>query len=120
MGTVSGMARTLTFEAPEILTTTEARTGLSKLAAGFREEGIEAGIVFFGPHRRPDGAIVPAALLEALAPHLEDIVIAEGVRRRRAEDTGERLTAEEAIELGRFTVAEVEREANRIAAELGV
>ncbi|MBK5224176.1 MAG: hypothetical protein JJE52_15140 [Acidimicrobiia bacterium] len=109
----------LTLEPTKVLTTTEARTGLPKLAAAFHAEGIEGGIVFFGPHRRPDGAIVPAAMLAALAPYLEDIVIAERVRQRRATDTGERITMAELIAGGRFDADEVSAEADKFAAELG-
>lgn len=104
----------------KVLTTTEARTDLPKLAASFHSEGVGAEIVFFGPHRRPDGAIVPAAMLAALAPYLEDIVIAERVRQRRAEDTGERVSVDELIAAGRFTADEVDAEAERLALELGV
>lgn len=117
---VVGMARSspVALEPPKVLTTTEARTGLPKLAAEFHADGIEAGIVFFGPHRRPDGAIVPAAMLSALAPYLEDIVIAERVRRRRAEDTGERVTVEELIAASPFATDEVAAEADRLADEM--
>jgi antitoxin StbD len=75
-----------------VLTTTEAREAAPQLAQRFHAEGVNAGIVFFGPHRRPDAAIVPAALLELLAPYLEDVVAAEVIRERRLHDTGDRLT----------------------------
>lgn len=109
----------LTLEPAKVLTTTEARTDLPKLAAAFHAEGIEGEIVFFGPHRRPDGAIVPAAMLKVLAPFLEDIVIAERIRQRRAEDTGERISMAELVAGGQFNADEVSAEAEKLAAELG-
>ncbi|MGH3370293.1 MAG: hypothetical protein ACRDPR_09845 [Nocardioidaceae bacterium] len=111
------MAR-LDFAPATVLTTTEARTQLPSLAESFRTEGVEAGVVFFGPHRHPDGAIVPAALLEALAPYLEDLVVAERVRQRLADDTGERLSLRQLDERLGLDRADVESEAAALRAEL--
>jgi hypothetical protein len=110
----------LSFSPSRVLTTTEAREAAPALAQRFHEEGVEAGIVFYGPHRRPDAAIVPAALLEALAPYLEDLAVANEVRRRREEDTGERLSLAELDAKHGFTPEAVADEAAALRRELGL
>ena len=66
-------APVITFKATRVLTTTEAREAIPSIAQRCHDQGIEAGIVFYGPQRRPEAAIIPVALLEALAPYLEDV-----------------------------------------------
>jgi antitoxin StbD len=77
-----------------VLTTSEAREQVPALAQRFREQGADAEIVFFGPHRRAAGAIVPIALLEELAPLIEDLLVARRVRERLATDSGQRVSLE--------------------------
>jgi hypothetical protein len=98
------------FTPNRVLTTTEAREAAPQLAQRFHDEGVSAGVVFFGPHRRPDAAIVPAALLELLAPYLEDLVAAEVIRERRLQDDAERLTLAELDERHGFDSASVAAE----------
>lgn len=102
-----------------VLTVTEAREAAPSLARKFRDEGLAGGVVFFGSHRRPDAAIVPGELLEALEPYLEDLVIAQRVRARAAEG-GEAITLDELDEALGFDAEEVELAATELREELGL
>lgn len=73
----------------------EARERLSSITAAFREHGAAAGIVVIGSHRKPEAAVIPYALVELLDPVIEDLVIADRVRQRLADDTGERFDLDE-------------------------
>jgi hypothetical protein len=85
----------------EVLPTSEARAELTKITAGFREQGAAAGIVVFGSRRVPEAALVPYELVELLDPIIEDLVIAARVRERLANDDGERFSLDDvAGELG--------------------
>lgn len=102
-----------------VLTVTEAREAAPGLAREFRDKGIAGGIVFFGSHRRPDAAIVPGELLEALEPYLEDLVIAQRVRIRAVEGS-EAITLDELDEAVGFDADEVELAAKELREELGL
>lgn len=102
-----------------VLTVTEAREAAPGLAREFRDKGIAGGVVFFGSHRRPDAAIVPGALLEALEPYLEDLVIAERVRGR-SDDDGETMTLAELDEAVGFNAEEVGLAAKELREEFGL
>ena len=102
-----------------VLTVTEAREAAPGIAREFRDKGIAGGVVFFGSHRRPDAAIVPGVLLEALEPYLEDLVIAHRVRTR-ATEVGEALTLDELDEAVGFDTEDVELAAKELREELGL
>jgi hypothetical protein len=120
-GTVEDMvASALTLTPTRVLTTTEAREAIPSIAQRCHELGIDAGIVFYGPQRRAEAAIIPVALLEALAPFLEDVVLAETLRLRRAEDTGVRQTLAEIDELHGFHPAVVDAAKDQLRRELGL
>lgn len=68
---------------------------MTTITAAFREAGAAAGIVVFGSHRRPEAAVIPYELVELLDPVIEDLVIAQRVRDRLAEDDGSRLTLDQ-------------------------
>ena len=99
-----------------VLDTSEARKGLSRLAAKAREQGARSEIVFCGPYRHPDLAIVPAALLEIIGPYIEDILIAERVSTRRAECQGGGVSPDELIESLGVSDEDVEAAVARIEA----
>lgn len=74
---------------------------MTAITAGFREQGVAAGIVVFGNRRVPEAAVVPYELVELLDPIIEDLVIAARVRERLANDDGERFSLDAvAAELG--------------------
>lgn len=114
------MASPVAFHAPAVLSVSEARAAAPAIARRFRTEGITGEVVFFGSHRRPDAAIVPAALLEALGPFLEDLIIAEKVRARAAADSGDRTSLAELDRALGLSEADVADEADRVALELGL
>ncbi len=110
----------LDFRPTKVLTTTEARESAPELARRFREQGIDSEIVYFGPHRRPDAAIVPAALLEALGPYLEDLIVAERVRARLAADDGSRVSLVEYDRARGRTAIDLEPDVAAMRRELGL
>ena len=114
------VAPVLNFRATKVLTTTEAREAMPSIAKQCHDEGINAGIVFYGPQRRPEAAIIPVALLEALAPYLEDVVLAETLRLRKAEDSGERYTLDELDAAHGFDHADVEEAKDQLRRDLGL
>jgi len=75
--------------------TSEARAELTSITAAFRDGGAAAGIVVFGSYRRPEAAVIPYELVELLDPIIEDLVIAQRVRERLADDDGTRLTLDQ-------------------------
>ena len=86
---------------PEVLPVGAARASLSQLLATFREQGLDAEPVFVGSHRRADAVLLPIAIFEELAPMIDEILLAREVRRRLADDGGERVSHEELLsELG--------------------
>jgi antitoxin StbD len=103
-----------------VLNTSEAREAAPELARRYREQGINGEVVFFGSHRRPDAAVVPAALLEALAPYLEDLVVAERVRERLRADDGTRVSLAELDRRNRWTAGDIAAEAADLRRELGI
>ena len=103
-----------------VLTTTEAREAIPGIARRCHDEGIDAGIVFYGPQRRAQAAIVPIALLEALAPFLEDVVLAETLRQRRAEDSGVRRTLVELDLVHGFDADDVEAAKDQLRRDIGL
>lgn len=82
---------------PEVIPVSEARAGLSRTLATFREQGAAARPVFVGAHRRAEGVLLPMALFNELAPLLEDVLIAKVVRDRLRQDTGERVSHEDLL-----------------------
>lgn len=114
------VAPALTLTPTRVLTTTEAREAIPSIALRCHELGIDAGIVFYGPQRRAEAAIIPVALLEALAPFLEDVALAETLRLRRAEDTGVRHTLAELDELHGFDPAAVDAAKDQLRRDLGL
>lgn len=85
------MLRMNTPTAPtEIMTISAARELLSVLAEASRSEGIEAEIVFCGPHRRPDLTIMPTALFKLVAPILDDLLLQSRISMRITQDDGSR------------------------------
>ena len=109
------------FVATKVMTTTEAREALPEVARRARVGGFDAEVLFFGPNRRPEVALVPAALLEILSPYIEDILIAEGVRARRAEYAGRPTTTlAEVDELLGFDPDAIAVQSEALATELGI
>ena len=82
---------------PEVLPVNEARTNLSRLLAGFREQGLCAEPVFVGSHRRPEGVLVSIELFDEMAPFIEDVLIAREARRRLARRSGDLVTHDELL-----------------------
>ena len=83
------MLRMNTPTAPtEVMTISDARDSLSVLAEASRNEGMEAEIVFCGPHRRPDLTIMPTALFKLVAPILDDLMLQSRISMRIAQDDG--------------------------------
>lgn len=111
--------RPMFFSPTTVLTTTEAREAVPRLAQRFHREGIAAGIVYYGPQRQPHAAIVPIELLEALAPFVEDLVVAEALRSRRREDSGVRYSLAELDEIHGFGAERIEEEVAQLERDLG-
>lgn len=76
----------------------EARALLPEVLRRFRSEGAAADPLIFGAQRRPEAAVIPYALYEALAPAIEELEIAEVVRERTMEPS--RPLSDLAAELG--------------------
>jgi antitoxin StbD len=68
----------------QVVATSEARVGLSQTLERFRRDGASAEPTVFGGHRRPEGVILPFEMYERILSLLEDIAIAESVRKRLA------------------------------------
>ena len=51
----------------------------------FCDEGLSAEPVVFGGHRKAEGVVLPYALFERLLPTIEEVLLAETVRRRLAD-----------------------------------
>jgi antitoxin StbD len=66
------------------LTTTEARTALSRTLERFRERGIAAEPLVFGDHRRPEGVVVPYEVYVQLLDEIDQLRLeaAEAVMQR--------------------------------------
>ncbi|HEY5014185.1 MAG TPA: type II toxin-antitoxin system Phd/YefM family antitoxin [Acidimicrobiia bacterium] len=84
----------MTFTAPAVLGTSEARSQLPAILQRCRTQGASAEPVFIGANRKPVAVIVPAELLERLAPYLEDLALADRLRARLA-DTRPSLSEDE-------------------------
>ena len=80
----------------EVLPTTEARSRLNRIVAGFDAGDREP--VFIGPHRRPVAVLLSAEAYRQLLDAIDDLTIAEQVRARTASDDGRRLRLEELAE----------------------
>jgi len=95
------MASTL-ISPEQVLPTSDARAHLTKIVAGFRDRGAAAGVCVFGSHRKPEAAVVPYAVFEALSDQIEELVVQARLRERLAEpDNGDRFTTDEvAVRLG--------------------
>ncbi len=78
------------FDAPPLglraLTTRDAREQLSRLLRGFEDGTDETPVHFYGPHRRPVGAVVSAALATEMLAIMDDVAIAAEVLERTASD----------------------------------
>lgn len=88
-----------------VMTTRDARAGLSQIIAGFRASGASAQPVVLGAHRKPEAVLVPVELFERLAPLLEDLQIAAKAQERYSRDDGTRLTFAEIAEAAGFDPA---------------
>lgn len=55
------------------ISTTEARTSLSKTVARFRSEGAAADPVIFGDHRKPEGVVLPFQLYVQLEDQIDQV-----------------------------------------------
>ncbi len=75
--------------------TAETRASLTKIVNRFRCNGAAEGIVVFGSQRKPEAALVPYELIEALAPQIDKLVEEARIRQRIANDNGVRFTNEE-------------------------
>jgi hypothetical protein len=107
----------MTFTAPAVLGTSEARTQLPAILHRCREEGAAAGLVFVGANRKADAVIIPAELLERIAPYLEDLELADRLRTRLADDAPNLSEAEVDAALG-FDPAEIAAERETLLSEL--
>jgi hypothetical protein len=109
------------YVATRVMTTTEARERLPEVARRVRDVGLDAEVLFYGPNRRPEVALVPAGLMEILSPYIEDILIAERVRARQAEYAGRptKSLAEIDAALG-FDPETIAAQSDALAAELGI
>ena len=52
----------------------------------FRKEGLTSEPVVFGSHRKPEAVTIPFEMYQALLPAIEDILLAETVRERLAQE----------------------------------
>ena len=75
---------------PEVLTISDARNALSTLADASHSLGVEADIVFCGPHRRPDLTIIPTELFKLVAPMIEDLLLRRRIAERLLTDNAAR------------------------------
>ena len=82
------------------MTSSEARSALPGIGEEIARLGLDFTPVIFGSHRKPVGAIIPAALLDQMENLLEDIVISQQVTSRLAEGEGSKTVADLAAELG--------------------
>lgn len=75
---------------PETISNT--RQHLTGHVARFRQQGLDAEPVIFGDRRQPEAALISYETFELLLDVAEDIAIAQRIRERLAEDTGDRTT----------------------------
>ena len=81
--------------------TAETRREFTGILRSFRRNGAAQGIVVVGSHRKPEAAIVPYELIEALQPQIDDLITAARLRQRLASDDGVRFSnAEVAAKFG--------------------
>lgn len=52
----------------------------------FRKEGLTSEPVVFGSHRKPEAVTIPFEMYQALLPAIEDILLAETVCERLAQE----------------------------------
>jgi len=71
---------------PEVLPVAQAREEFSKVVRRFRKEGLTSEPVVFGSHRKPEAVTIPFEMYQALLPAIEDILLAETVRERLAQE----------------------------------
>lgn len=69
----------------DTVTTSEARTELSRTLARFRSDGERSEPLVFGDHRRPEGVVLPYAVYQKLETVLDQI------RFEAAQDVMERV-----------------------------
>lgn len=81
---------------PDTISSTRAK--LTGHVKRFREQGLDAEPVVFGDNRRPDAALLPFETFELLMEIAEDIAIAQRVRARTEQDTGNRASLGEVAE----------------------
>lgn len=55
------------------VSTTEARTALSRTLERFREHGVGAEPLVFGDHRRPEGVVLPYEVFVQLQDHIDQL-----------------------------------------------
>jgi hypothetical protein len=78
-----------------VLTTREAREHISDFLREAREGGIETPVRFYGAQRKPEAAIMSADLANELLDLMDDVVIAEQIRRRTESDEVESGTVDD-------------------------
>ncbi len=77
-----------------VMTSTEARSASPGIGEQIERLGLDFKLVLFGSHRRPVGAIIPAALLEQVESLLEDVAISKLVAARLATGPGQKVEGE--------------------------
>jgi PHD/YefM family antitoxin component YafN of YafNO toxin-antitoxin module len=93
----------------EVLPTSEARRTLSQTVRRFLERGAEAEPVFFGSHRKPAGVILSFERYMKLLDQIDDLAIAQRIRERDANDTGERIPLDQFLANQGINRTDVER-----------
>ena len=82
-------------------TISNTRENLTTHVARFRESGADSEPVVFGDHRRPEAVLLSYQAFQILLDVAEDAVLAQRIRERDANDSGERLSlVQVANELG--------------------
>lgn len=79
-------------------TISSTRANLTGHVKRFREKGLDAEPVVFGDNRRPEAALLPFETFELLMEIAEDIAIAQRIRARTEQDTGNRTSLGEVAE----------------------
>jgi PHD/YefM family antitoxin component YafN of YafNO toxin-antitoxin module len=91
----------------EVLATREARAQLSALLERFRNQGADAEPVVIGARRRPEAVVLSYERYLKLAGGRERVA---AVLERQAAELGERLNADEALELANRELHAMRRE----------
>jgi len=101
----------------EVLSIREARAGLSRIVAGFRDGETDVRVI--GNHRRPQAVLMSAAVLQDLLQRMEDLEDLLAVGSRSGGAPEEFMTVEELGLAVGLSVAEVESLADEAEADPG-